>query len=958
MTNSIEPNESLDGPIVSYNVLRHPNQVLVKRVEILPDNTISKNPGGQIPIGSTISSERKPLSQYIQEAFNGGVSQYIHPSNVDLGTNIPISSKQFVTEGGVDRTASTLFYVEGPATLTLDHDPSFYSNTPVSGPIELFEILNTNFPAVFKLAAWGAYDSSSSFIYDNNGIELTGRRGFHMVFAVEYATDIPQFGDLLFKHLWLKGFGYIHVSKDGKALPRTIFDTKVLEPQQPLFAGGAHCINCEQRRPDPIWNAGYYLKTSGLSALTESEGRKYQQMIQEAKIAAKPKCDNNKLQYMKQSEADLVKKTGISNTHAKQVIEARMGGTLLGADVLMFDEHGEVTVANVLANLELYNGATLADPIEGGIAGKAIFYMNSDSGNPIIFSHAHGGNNFFLQYDLFTLISILKEMSAEDACKQWSNNLVKSKLQEDELDQYLVAVKKKTGIGIGALRGTVKKLMKDVDSYATNNLKQDPGIFLAHSLLDQDYEGGNTLIKLESGNFWHYTSTHWTEIKDSVLNNKLQKIASNRWEHFLAMWDASGKKSSTLSSLVSSALACLGNIVFRSGDPLRLNSIRPSVINCINGELHLLDDNAELRPHSPESYLTSCSLIAYDPLAKAPTFDVGMRGILSFPGGTPMPDQDEMLRHVEELLGYTIQTRRNLKVFILIVGPGDNGKTTFIKILSKILGLDAIAFDRLGGVSEDGNRFATSRLVGKLVLIDDDIDAEYLLPDGLLKKIAEEKPLTAEIKFKESFTFTAQVVPILLGNSWPRLRDLSRGMQTRANVLYLPRRFLKPSECDANNPDLQNPEIWDKVFKDEMSGVLNRLVAGYYRVAQRKGFLPPESAKRAFDMWLMESNVVARFIEDACVKIESTKPGCTTSEAYNAFIKWCEANGVQSRHRPQLNQLKKKLEDIGIRVAHTDHGTGVFGFKINSVWSDHNSSPFKDNPEFVNVAKAQISLVT
>ena len=162
MTNSIEPNQNLGDPIVSYNILSNPNHVLVKRVKALPDNTISKNPGGQIPIGSTISSERKPLSQYIQEAFNGGVSQYIHPSNVELGTDLPISPKQFVTKDGVDRTASTLFYVDGPATLTLDHDPSIYSNTPLSGPVEFFEILTANFPDVFKFAAWGAYDSSGS----------------------------------------------------------------------------------------------------------------------------------------------------------------------------------------------------------------------------------------------------------------------------------------------------------------------------------------------------------------------------------------------------------------------------------------------------------------------------------------------------------------------------------------------------------------------------------------------------------------------------------------------------------------------------------------------------------------------------------------------------------------------------------------------------------------------------
>jgi len=192
----------------------------------------------------------------------------------------------------------------------------------------------------------------------------------------------------------------------------------------------------------------------------------------------------------------------------------------------------------------------------------------------------------------------------------------------------------------------------------------------------------------------------------------------------------------------------------------------------------------ELRPHSPESYLTSCSPITYDEEANAPLFDTAVRGILSFSGGEPMPDQDEMLRHVEELLGYTIQTRRNLKVFVLIVGPGDNGKTRIVKLIQLILGTDAIAFDRLAGVDEDGNRFATSRLIGKQAIIDDDVDADYLLPDGMLKKIAEEKPLTAEAKFKDAISFIAQVVPWLLGNSWPKTRDLSRGMQTRAQVLY------------------------------------------------------------------------------------------------------------------------------------------------------------------------------
>ena len=249
-------------------------------------------------------------------------------------------------------------------------------------------------------------------------------------------------------------------------------------------------------------------------------------------------------------------------------------------------------------------------------------------------------------------------------------------------------------------------------------------------------------------------------------------------------------------------------------------------------------------------------------------------------------------------------------------------------MLTLILGMDAIAFDRLAGVDESGNRFAAGRLVGKLVLVDDDVDFEYLLPDGLLKKIAEEKPLTAEGKFKDHFSFIAQIVPWLLGNSWPRSRDLTRGMQTRANVLHLPRSFLKPSECGENHPDRQRPELWDTVYAEEMSGVLNRLVAGYYRVAKRKGFLPPESAQRAFNMWLADANVVARFVDEACEPIEPGKAGFTTTAGYEAFIDWCDDNGVQQKHRPQANQFKKRLEDLGIKVSHTEKGTGVFGYRL------------------------------
>ena len=438
-----------------------------------------------------------------------------------------------------------------------------------------------------------------------------------------------------------------------------------------------------------------------------------------------------------------------------------------------------------------------------------------------------------------------------------------------------------------------------------------------------------------------------------------QEFAQREWGRVGRLFAAQGKAIPSLSGFTGSVVAVIAGMTVRDGDPLRFSLPRPNVVNMANGELWLTPDGPELRPHNPGSFLTACSGIRYDPLAVAPTFEEALRGMLCHPGGRPLSDQDEMLRHVLELLGYASQTGRWLKAFYLWTGPGDNGKSRLSRLLELILGQDAIAFDRLSGVGDESSRFAASKLVGKQVLIDDDADHEYLLPDGLLKKIAESKPLTAERKFEGAFTFVAQVVPIILSNSWPRSRDLSRGMQTRAQVLYLPRSFKRPEECSPNDPDRQRPELWDRIYSSELPGVVNALIAGYFRVKERGGFLQPPSARQAFDAWLSDTNVVGRFISEACDRVPAGAAGTTTSWLHIAFTAWADEAGIAPAHRPQLNKLKGRIESLGFRCAHSKRGTAVYGLALKPEWHERAERAVfcvEDMPESVAAVAAQSQL--
>jgi hypothetical protein len=91
--------------------------------------------------------------------------------------------------------------------------------------------------------------------------------------------------------------------------------------------------------------------------------------------------------------------------------------------------------------------------------------------------------------------------------------------------------------------------------------------------------------------------------------------------------------------------------------------------------------------------------------------------------------------------------------------------------------------------------------------------------------------------------------------------------------------------------------------------------------------------KGAFEMSLAETNVVARFIEEACEKVDPDKSKCATSFAYVAFNRWCDFSGLHPRYRPQLNTFGERFEELGYLVKHNKVGSAIYGINIRNEWT-------------------------
>jgi phage/plasmid-associated DNA primase len=232
-------------------------------------------------------------------------------------------------------------------------------------------------------------------------------------------------------------------------------------------------------------------------------------------------------------------------------------------------------------------------------------------------------------------------------------------------------------------------------------------------------------------------------------------------------------------------------------------------------------------------------------------------------------------------------------------------------VILKLIGNDAAFMGRLDRMEDDKLRLA--ELHQKLVAVDDDAGRDFLFPDGFAKKASELKGVTAQYKHKDAFNFTLQVVMLVMANHWVTLRDLSRGMQTRAQVVKFPRSFLRPDEVEPDHPDIQRPEYWDKVFKEEMSGVLNCLIAGFYRLKNRGSFDQPKSCIYARDEWFQNANTVARFVSEGCKR--NSNSAVDLREFRQAYSRWCEDEGIQPRYVVSKNMIKKHITDLGYEVS-------------------------------------------
>jgi len=239
-----------------------------------------------------------------------------------------------------------------------------------------------------------------------------------------------------------------------------------------------------------------------------------------------------------------------------------------------------------------------------------------------------------------------------------------------------------------------------------------------------------------------------------------------------------------------------------------------------------------------------------------------------------------------EIIGYTLYPRYDFNKAVMLVGEGRNGKSTYLKLIKKILGSQNVASIPLQDLVE--NRFAGADLYHKLANIYPDLPSRPLTQTGAFKILTGEDYACWDRKFRDRVCFTNYAKLLFSTNELPPVNDQTLAFWRRWLVIDFPNSFQ------------DNPGFFEEAFtEDEVEGAIIVSLVAFRNVWLRRRFSFEESEADYKEKWFRETNSVYAFIKDLLdgrlveslgVRAEKDPESrVEASKLYEYYTKYCES---------------------------------------------------------------------
>lgn len=370
---------------------------------------------------------------------------------------------------------------------------------------------------------------------------------------------------------------------------------------------------------------------------------------------------------------------------------------------------------------------------------------------------------------------------------------------------------------------------------------------LAKLLLESDNE--HYLVTSDNQTILRYNGSYYTNPADPHLAKRINyycdKLTSNR--------------------IKSETFGFIKNNEYIDRDTLE------QPLNLLNFKNGIFDiTTGELIPHDPKYTFMAELLVDYSPDAKCPIWEKFIKDVV-YP---------EDILFLQECCGYLLYRRYTWALLLILLGHGRNGKTTFINVMTAILGKKNTRHIPLQTIAHD--QHAKVKLYQIHANLCSEIGSKEIKDTGAIKQLTGGDNIYARELYQTGFEFLNYAKLYFACNILPDIDDKTLAMIERLAVIEFPNTFKRgdPS-CDPNLIDkLTTPK--------ELSGILNWMITGLKRLLKNEKFSDYKTFENIAEYQKKCQDQIFQFIELELEKDANATP--QKNKIYTHYKKYCEQN--------------------------------------------------------------------
>ena len=394
--------------------------------------------------------------------------------------------------------------------------------------------------------------------------------------------------------------------------------------------------------------------------------------------------------------------------------------------------------------------------------------------------------------------------------------------------------------------------------------------------------------EMRSETFYHSKSKRLYHYEHGVYNrdsdeNQALFVANQK----LDVEQSSSRTKSTVTTLMTSTYSEESN--------------KDNIVNCLNGLFDL--EEKTLKPHSPW-YVTKTQINAnWNPDAKCPKVESFLDDVLD----------EECQESFWEFLGYCLIPDVRFHQSLIMIGSGNNGKSTALDVVKIFLGIANVSAVSLHAMEE--NKYSTSLIYDKMANICADIPSTHLEKTDQFKNISAGDAVMIEEKYKTAFPEVLNCKLLFSANKMPTTSDRTNAFMRR----WVPIMFDKTIPANEVIPGF----IKQLTTQEELDGIFVKAIAGLESAISRGKVMVPEVSKKFLADYQSENDVVVEFMNECITESDET---VTNSDMFQYFKSYCEgANRKAVGKNKFLKRLKELMPENAVCI---DTNLKKFGYTV------------------------------